>query len=106
MQPTSLTRAAAAAIALVLALLLAAPASAALTCEQLIVIAETAVRYRDQGYTLNQVLAELKSVDRDNRLTAAELDVLRNSVSLVYLGNASPKEVALECVQAREAGKR
>jgi hypothetical protein len=105
MQLRTLIRNAGAGMALALALM-PSLASAALTCEQLLAISETTVRYRDQGYSLSQVLAELKDIDAAKRLTPAELDVLRNSVTLVYLSNASPKEVALECVQAREAAKQ
>jgi len=78
---------------------------AALTCEQLFAITQSAVRYRDQGYSLDQVLGGLKGVDAEGKLTAAELDVLRRSITIVYMSQATPEEVALECVRARGAAK-
>lgn len=77
------------------------PCYAALTCEQLFAVSQTAVQYRDQGYSLTQVLAGLKSVDAEGKLTPPELEILRRAVTAAYLGHASPKEIAYECVQAR-----
>ncbi len=89
-----------------LALALAPHARAALTCEQLLAIMEAAVRYRDQGYSLSQVLAGLKGIDTEHKLDAAEVGVLRKAIEAVYLGNATPQELALECVRATGGGKR
>ena len=88
-----------------LGLLPCAPAAAALSCEQVFAITQAAVRYRDQGYSLEQVLSALKGVDPDNKLTGVELEALRNAVSLAYLGHAGPEEIALECMQARGQAK-
>ena len=74
---------------------------AALTCEQLFAVTQTAVQYRDQGYSLTQVLAALQSVDAEGKLAPSELEIVRRSVTAAYLGHASPKEIAYECVQAR-----
>jgi hypothetical protein len=75
-------------------------AHAALTCEQLFAVAQTTERYRDQGYTLAQVLDALKSVDRDGKLGALELEFLRRAVTATYLGHASPGEIAVECARS------
>ena len=83
----------------------AAEPAAGLTCEQIFAVAQTALRYRDQGYTLNQVLAEMKGVNAEGKLTAAELDTLRRALTLAYLGNASPEEIALECISVRDRSK-
>ena len=90
-----------AALVLVSSLCAAAEPATGLTCEQIYAVAQTAVRYRDQGYTLNQVLAELKGVNAEGKLTAAELNTLHTALSLAYLGTASPKEIALECISVR-----
>ena len=83
----------------------AAEPESGLTCEQLFAASEAAVRYRDEGYSLAQVLGALKGVQAEGKLTAAELETLRRAVTLAYLGNATPKEIAFECVQARDARK-
>jgi hypothetical protein len=88
------------AVAIGLAGMAATPAEAALTCEQLFAIAERTVEFRDQGHTLQQVLASLKSKDIEGKLTADEIQVLRKSVTAVYLGSATAAEVALTCKEA------
>lgn len=80
---------------------LAADVGTALTCEQIYAVVQTAVRYRDQGHALAQVLAVLEGGDVRNRLDGAQFALLRDAVSIAYLGNATPEEIALECVRAR-----
>jgi hypothetical protein len=80
----------------------AMPAMAALSCEQIFAITQAAVKYRDQGYSLKQVLAALKDVEAENKLTAAEMTALTNAVTATYLGQLSPEEVALECIKVRD----
>lgn len=82
------------------------PVPTGLNCEQLFTIAQSVVRYRDQGYSLDQVVGALKTADPEGKLTPPELEVLRNTVSLVYLGQVSPEEVTVECLRLREKGKR
>ena len=65
------------------------PATAALTCEQLFAVAESAIELRDQGHSLQQVLAGLMGKDIAGKFTADEMQVLRKAVTAVYLGNAS-----------------
>ena len=76
-----------------------APAPAALSCEQLFVIAESTVQFRDQGHSLQQVLAGLKDKELA-KLTAEEMQVLHKTVTAVYLGNATAGEIALACKEA------
>ena len=79
----------------------AAPAAApTLTCEQMFAIAESALQYRDQGSTLQQVLAGLHDKEISARLSADEVQVLRKTVTAVYLGNATAAEIALACKEA------
>lgn len=80
---------------------LAADAGTTLTCEQIFAVAQTAIRYRDQGHALAQVLAALDGSDVKQRLDDAQVALLRNAVSIAYLGNATPEEIALECVRTR-----
>lgn len=79
----------------------AADAGAKLTCEQIYAVAQTSVRYRDQGHALSQVLAALEADSVKNKLDGAQFALLRNAVSVVYLGNATPEEVALECMRVQ-----
>ena len=73
-----------------------------LTCEQLYAAAKSAVQYRDEGYSLSQVLAALKSAHSEGKLTAAETETLRKAVTFAYLSTAWPEEIALECQRAKE----
>jgi hypothetical protein len=78
---------------------------AALTCEQLLAVAQAAVRYRDQGYSLSQVLLGLKDVEAEHKLNKTEVDLLQKAVSASYLSQAAPEEVALECFRSGKLGK-
>lgn len=80
---------------------LAADTGTTLTCEQIYAVVQAAVRYRDQGHALAQVLSVLEGGDVRNRLDGAQFALLRNAVSVAYMGNATPEEIALECVRAR-----
>lgn len=80
---------------------LAADAVSALTCEQLYAVAQASVRYRDQGLALDRVLAVLEHADARSKLDGRQMQVLRDVVSVAYLGNATPEEIALVCVRNR-----
>src|SRR5262245_1383118 len=84
----------------------AEPPATGLSCEQLFSIAENTVKYRDEGYTLSQVLAALKGLQSELKLTAGEVETLRKTITLAYMGNATPREIALECVEVQNAKKR
>jgi hypothetical protein len=77
------------------------PAQSGLSCTQLFAVVENAVQLRDQGYSLQQVLSGLNARDIEAKLSAEEFQVLRKSVTAVYLGNASAEEIAVACRQAR-----
>jgi hypothetical protein len=94
-----------AACGLLCALGVAAPAAAGLTCEQLLAVTQAAVRYRDEGNSLKQVLAALKEVEIEHKLTKVELDLLHKAVSASYLSQASPEEITVECVKSGALGK-
>lgn len=80
----------------------ALPAHAALTCEQILAVLQNTVLLRGQGYSLQQVLAGLKSDDIAAKLSADEIQVLRKSVTAVYLCDATAEEVALACKEAQK----
>jgi len=76
-------------------------AEGALSCEQLYAVTTSAVEFRDQGYSLQQVLAGLEGKELESKLSAHEVQVLRKAVTAVYLGSASAEEVAAACKQAQ-----
>ena len=79
----------------------AAEPAAGLTCEQLYASAKSAVQYRDEGYSLSQVLAAVKSVQSEGKFNLVEMETLRRAITLAYLGNASPEAIGIECRDAR-----
>lgn len=72
------------------------------SCEQIYEVVKDTARNRNQGQTLDQVQRGLKEVEVRHALTTLESDALKKAVSLVYLGDASPEEIALECVKTRK----
>ena len=78
----------------------AAATPAKLSCEQLHAVMESVVQFRDQGYSLQQILNGLKGGEIDGKLSADDVQVLRKAAAAVYLGNASVEEIALACKQA------
>jgi hypothetical protein len=77
------------------------PAQSGLSCGQLFAVVERAVQFRDQGYSLQQVLNGLKGDALEAKLSGDEIQILRKSVTAVYLGNASIEEIVLACREAR-----
>lgn len=80
---------------------IAADGRTTLTCEQVFAVAQAAVRFRDQGQRLDQVLDSLNVLDAQKRLDAAQMQVLRTAVSTAYLGSATPEEIGIACLEAR-----
>lgn len=80
----------------------AADTDGGLSCEQIYDVVKESARYRNQGQTLDQVLRGLKELEARQPLTPIESEALRKAVSLVYLGDVAPEEVALECVKSRK----
>ena len=77
-----------------------------LSCDQLYSLVKSAVQYRDEGYTLAQVLAALKPVQAESKLSASEFETVRKAVTMAYLSNAWPEEIARECFEIRGQKKR
>jgi hypothetical protein len=77
-----------------------APAHAELSCEQLFAVVKRSIEFRDEGYSLQQVLTALKA-DSEGKFTTEEAEVLRKTVNAVYLGSASAEEIALACAEGR-----
>ena len=71
-------------------------AQAELTCEQLGAIAQTTVELRNQGNTLNGLLAEARR-DGKNKYTEQELVLIGNLIRHSYDSTLSPAEVLEAC---------
>lgn len=71
-----------------------------LACERLFEIARAALEHRDQGYSLDQVLAGLRRPEFEQRLSPGDLDTLRRAVTAAFLGQLTPEEIALACTKA------
>ncbi len=82
---------------MVAVLLSCVPAHAELTCDQLGAVAQTTISMRDQGASLNAMLAEFERGELKQKLEAQELNVVRQLVRGVYLGDFSPGEIAESC---------
>ena len=81
-------------------------AIAALSCEQLANIAFSTQKFRDQGYPLSTLLAEANKLEATEKLTATELENLRNVVEQAYnAGSRGPLEMLKTCKEKERLGK-
>jgi len=72
-------------------------ASGVVTCEQLADIAFTTQQLRDQGHSLQAVLAEADKLESSKKFTADELDRIKDVVEMAFKSIRSPLEVLQEC---------
>lgn len=86
-----------------IAAFIACGACAALNCEQLIAISQTTIELRDQGYSLNRVLAQVENDSAREKLDAQEINLLRQIVRVSFTSEYSPREI-LEACQAGNLG--
>lgn len=84
-------------LVLLLALGYHCAAGAALTCEQLANIAYATQQLRNQGQSLQAVLAEADKLESSGKFTAGELERIRDVVDTAFTGGRSPLEVLQEC---------
>ena len=80
-------------------ILACAAARAELTCEQLGAVAQTTVELRNQGASLTRLLADAERGEMRSRLTARELEVVKQVIRLSFDGTMSPAEVLEACQQ-------
>ena len=73
------------------------PARAALECDQLVAVAQTTVKLRDGGASLNAVMREIESGDLRQKLDAQELNLLRQIVRISFTSEASVAEIFESC---------
>ena len=72
-------------------------AAAAVTCEQLANVAYATQQLRNQGQSLQAVLAEADKLESSGKFTAGELERIRDVVNTAFTGGRSPLEVLQEC---------
>lgn len=82
-------------------LFFSANAHAELSCAQLGVIAEVTVSYRDQGYSLQQVLDEIAKLKKTDKLTPEEVLLLQNVARKSFTRDLSPYEIVKDCQRAQ-----
>ena len=80
-----------------------APAWAALECEQLVAVAQTAVKLRDEGSSLNAVMNDIERGEIRQQLDSQEFNVLRQIVRMSFTSEASVAEI-LDACKAGELG--
>ncbi len=85
---------------------LALPAQAELSCEQLVASAQAGLAMRDQGASLNHVLAETEKRDMQAQFKPDELGLIRRAIRLTFTGEVSIYELAGSCEEAKNAGAR
>lgn len=73
-------------------------AFAALSCQQLVAVAQSTLTLRDQGMSLTAVLAEVERADVGANLDAQEINLLRQIVRISFTSEFSPREVHEACV--------
>ena len=73
-------------------------AYAALSCQQLVAVAQTTLTLRDQGMSLTSVLAEIEQTDVRAALDAQEINLLRQVVRISFTSEFSPREIHESCV--------
>jgi hypothetical protein len=83
--------------AIILLLLSCAAARAEMTCEQYGAIAQETIRLRDQGASLSRLLADIDRGEMKQRLTAHELNVVKDVVRHSFSGALSPADVVEAC---------
>ena len=76
-----------------------AAARAELTCEQLGAVAKTTVESRNLGASLTRLLADAERGEMKSRLTARELDTVKQVIRLSFDATLSPAEVVEACKQ-------
>jgi len=94
------------AIAGLATLAMSGPARSELACEQVLAVGQATLKYRNEGYSMQQVLSGLKEVEQQGKLTPVEMETLRRVVQMAFLEQATPEEMAQECVRARDRKKR
>jgi len=78
-------------------------ADATLTCGHVVAVSQTTIELRDQGHTLNSVLAEVERGELQQKLNAQEINLLRQIVRVSFTSEFSPREI-LEACQAGNLG--
>ena len=74
---------------------------AAVTCDQLGNIAQTTEQLRNQGYSLESVLAEADTLEVSDKLNKQEIARVRDTVDQAFRRTRTPLEILQDCKEAR-----
>ena len=81
----------------IIVLLHCAPAAAAVTCDQLGNIALATEQYRNQGESLQAIVAEADKLESGGNLNKEDMVRVRKTVQESYDGTRNPLEIRREC---------
>lgn len=79
-----------------------ADAQPVLSCEQILGIVQEAARLRNEGTSLEQVLRGIRDLEAKHALPPLEAEALLTAARLVFLNDASPQQIAIECLKTRK----
>jgi hypothetical protein len=83
--------------AALLVLLIAMPAGAAVSCEQLAEIALVTERFRDNGVPLADVMLEADRLEASKRFTERDINAVRDTIEVAFKSIRSPNEILSDC---------
>lgn len=90
-------------LGVILLLLAFAPAQAEVSCEQLVAISQQTINLRNQGASLESVLADTEKAEMKRLFTATELEFIRLLIRESFTGGYSPYDVHEACEDGRLA---
>ena len=79
------------------AAVLAVPARAELTCDQVGALSSQTIEARDRGVSLTTMLAEMDRREVREKFTPEEIRTMRETIRVVFMSEAWPKEVMEAC---------
>jgi hypothetical protein len=74
-----------------------APAAATVTCDQLGNIAQATEQYRNQGESLQSLLAEADKLESSDKLSKGDMVRVRQTVQQSFDRTRTPLEIRQEC---------
>ena len=81
----------------IIPLLFCVPAAAALTCDQLGNIAQAVEQYRNQGESLQSLLAEADKLESGDKFSKADVARVKQTVQQAFDRTRTPLEIRMEC---------
>lgn len=79
----------------------ASTAFAEVSCDQIGVVAQASVQYRDEGHSLKQVLEAIGQLKGNEKVTNADLKLLQEVARAAYTREKGVYEIVEDCRTAR-----